>query len=185
MSILLRSCHLEQFSSAWLAFITFCLQMSMQGHHQHACPTVWTQQPKLTLSPATLNNLPGRKLFPPTSLGLHLNQAVLSSQHIGAEMRLFGTLLFHKKLSISFLGSCMISGAFPEAPLCALHVLTAAIKPMLWVMNCELQLQTVYGQLQKNLILFERSKRNMKSMEWWVFLTYLYPCFSLIMYLLD
>lgn len=46
------------------------------------------------------------------------------------------------------------------------------------MMNCELQLQTVYGQLQKHLVLFERSKRNMKSMKWWGFFTYLYTCFD-------
>lgn len=84
---------------------------------------------------------------------------------------LWDFLLFHKKLSISFFGVLHdLWGVFPGALLCAVHVLRAAIKPVLWMMDCELQLQTVYGQLQNHLVLFERSKRNMKSMEWWGFL---------------
>lgn len=99
-------------------------------------PIVSTQQPKLTLSLATQNDLPGRKLFPPIPLGLHLNQAVESSQHIGAEMHLFGTFCYFTNNSASpFWGLACSLGAFPGVLLCAVHMLIVAIKPVLWMMN--------------------------------------------------
>lgn len=53
------------------------------------------------------------------------------------------------------------------------------------MMNCELELQTVYGQLQKHLVLLERCKRNMKSMDWWGFLLTCTHTSMLIMYLIN
>lgn len=83
-------------------------------------PIVSTQQPKPTLSLATLNDLPGRKLFPPTPLGLHLNQAVVSSQHIGAEMQLFRTFCYFTSNSASpfWALACSLRGLSWSTPVC-------------------------------------------------------------------
>lgn len=125
------------------------------------------------------------KALPSSSLGMHLNQAAGSSQHIGAEVQLFGTFCyFTKNLLFGVLHD--LWGAFPGALLCAVHVLLAAIKPVLWIMNCDLQLQTVCGQLQKHFtFVLEIQEKHEENWNGGGFLLTCAHASMLIIYLLD